>query len=231
MFLSRLKSSLPFSQINNFRHLLRTSDAAIIDIKQFHKQICELYTYFTPYESLDAAKVLCSMNESQLCEIPLAELNEVKRLLVDGIRSKLYVMANVDELCAMTLSVTNYGMLNRQYLSDFICRLDRLMMSVAAENVPMVSDSLIRIHLTGYKIENVARKFFLHLITKKIVPKLDGSGLIKLLDSTIIKERLRNNEILLDDAINILNLNCSTIPSLIYINRLLLRTVIAEVVE
>lgn len=194
MFARKIRLNFTFSGCENIKQFLRFHNRSDVDPNLFFSKLLDEYRSLTPIESVLASNYLNKIfYDSSKCSFSPSDVLDLKKQLINNIRSKLYSLSDLKELCNITIHICESGILTKNYVSDFLSRLDKLIPSINFECVPFICESLAHLHakgtppprnliFLGYKVDNVCIKFYNVLTSDNIVEKLDNLSLVKLVE-------------------------------------------------
>nr|PVC50185.1 hypothetical protein MACL_00002445 [Theileria orientalis] len=245
MFARKIRLNFTFSGCENIKQFLRFHNRSDVDPNLFFSKLLDEYSSLTPIESVLASNYLNKIfYDSSKCSFSPSDVLDLKKQLINNIRSKLYSLSDLKELCNITIHICESGILTKNYVSDFLSRLDKLIPSINFECVPFICESLAHLHAKGYKVDNVCIKFYNVLTSDNIVEKLDNLSLVKLVEyfnnlnvnnvhlekkiASVIKDRLRSNSIPTDAIISLIEANDFRRSKLHFLNQSLLSTILKD---
>ncbi|UKJ90139.2 hypothetical protein MACJ_001070 [Theileria orientalis] len=245
MFARKIRLNFTFSGSENIKPFLRFHNHSDVDPNLFFSKLLDEHINLTPHESVLASNYLNKIfYDPSKCSFSPSDVLDLKKQLINNIRSKLYSLSDLKELCNITLFICKSGILTKNYVTDFLSRLDKLIVSINFECVPVICESLALLQANGYKVDNVCIKFYNVLTSDNIVEKLDNLTLVKLVESSthlninnfnldkkivsVIKDRLRSNSIPTDAIISLIEVNHFKRSKLHFINPSLLSEILKD---
>ncbi|UKK02321.2 hypothetical protein MACK_001677 [Theileria orientalis] len=245
MFARKIRLNFTFFGRENIKPFLRFHNHSDVDSNLFFSKLLDEHSSLTPFESVLASNYLNKIfYDPSKCSFSPSDVLDLKKQLINNIRSKLYSLSDLKELCNITIYICKSGILTKNYVSDFLSRLDKLIVSINFECVPVICESLALLHANGYKVCNVCIKFYNVLTSDNIVEKLDNLSLVKLVEFStnlninnvnldkkivsVIKDRLRSDSIPPDAIISLIEANHFKRSRLHFINPSLLFAILKD---
>ncbi|EDO08591.1 RAP domain family protein [Babesia bovis T2Bo] len=177
MHISRRLWSLPISDIVKLRSLL--ADATIADREAFKVLLLKCYKQLTPRESVRAAEVINRITESQhKTEDPWVD---IKPILGESIRAKLYALTEPSELCHITMSAYVHGISSKWLFMDFVGRLEPLIPKVKDSDLDKVCNTIVALHKAGYRTLPICSKLFAYLAARGTQSNVSDGNYVSLL--------------------------------------------------
>ncbi|XP_952599.1 uncharacterized protein TA16075 [Theileria annulata] len=238
MFLRKFRLSFMLSDVDSTLHSL-FSKISEPDLNIFLKKLKEVNTLLSPKEAVLACnyldKIANKPNESGFSH---SEISQIKKSLINHFRSKLYLLSDPNQLCKVTILISDGGILTESYVRDFLTRLDKLLCSINFEDIPVICDCLIMLNARGYKIDNTCIKFYNVLASDNTLETIDNLSLFKvfecytslninnkLLENKLvaeIKARVNQNKVPEPQIVNLIKSNSPEKSKLLFLNQFLL---------
>ncbi|ORM41793.1 uncharacterized protein BXIN_0617 [Babesia sp. Xinjiang] len=193
MQLSWARRNLKLTEAAKLRSLLRENggdDPATFGIllKKYQSQL-------SPAECVHAAAVLngiCTRERNTL-ELPI-NFADVQAMLSSNIRGKLYALTEPSELCEVTIGAFNHAVASKGLVTDFVGRLEPLFPRVRGQALSQVCDTLVYLHLAGYRTVPVCSKLFAHIAARGSHSDLTPSNYVALV-RCMAKTGVRNDSL------------------------------------